>query len=287
MRERLLVVTDVDNTLYDWVAIWAGAFATLIRTLAEKTDLSAEHWMKAARDMHVRRSATECPSLLSDLAAAASWPVNIDPDRVLPTVALGYRQYWDHHLTTYPGVREALTELAEQGHTIVAYTEGDVSIAAARVARLGLAGSIRRVFGRHPLPAAAQPKWCMVGVTKNGPIAVDFIPREDSKPNPTGLRTIICRCGGSTHTTVYVGDNLWKDVMMAQTLGVPAMWARYGTHRDPAHAQLLDKVAHWHPQSVSTERKTTVANVTPEAVLDTALDLPREIARRALSVAAS
>jgi phosphoglycolate phosphatase-like HAD superfamily hydrolase len=281
MRDQMLIVTDVDNTLYDWVGLWAGAFGAMLRTLAEKSRRPAQQWTKELQAVHLRRNATECPSLLCDLAAGPAWPVGVDPATVLPPAAAAYRQYWDHHLTTYPGIREALGELSEHGHVVVAYTEGDVSIAASRIARLGLAGIIRRVFGRAPLPAAREAAWCTVGVMRNCPIAVDFIPREDSKPNPTGLRTIIGMCGASPQATVYVGDNLWKDVVMAQVLGVGAMWARYGTVRNPEHVALLEGVAHWSAQSVAAERSTTLHTVTPDAVLDAAHDLPMAIARRA------
>ena len=59
MPERLLVVIDVDNTLYDWVAIWAGAFRALIRALAAQTALGPEQWLQLAHAVHVRRNATE------------------------------------------------------------------------------------------------------------------------------------------------------------------------------------------------------------------------------------
>jgi phosphoglycolate phosphatase len=285
MHDRMLIVTDVDNTLYDWVGLWAGAFSAMMRTLAEHTDRSIDEWCKAAKVVHMRRGASECPSLLCELAAAPTWPAGVHPSNVLPAAANAYREYWAHHLTTYMGVREALTELAEHGHVIVAYTEGDVSIAAARLSRLGLAGVIRRVFGRAPLPSASEPSWCPVAVAKNGPIAVDFIPREDGKPNPTGLRTIIAMCDAGAANTVYVGDNLWKDVVMAQTLGAAAVWARYGTDRVAEHTALLESVGHWTPQAVVRERSATIDTVMPDAVLDDPRDLPLAVSRLCVAAA--
>ena len=284
MRERLLVVMDVDNTLYDWVAIWAGAFGAMIGRLARETDRGAEHWLTAAHTIHVHRNATECPSLLADMAAAGTWPSAMDPSRVLPAAAVAYREYWDHHLTPYLGIREALTHVAEQGHVLVAYTEGDVTITAGRLARLGLAGLIRRAFGRAPLPPSREAAWCRVGTMRHCPIAVDFIPREDTKPNPTGLRTIILQCGSSPEETVYVGDNLWKDVAMAKALGVGAFWARYGTRREPEHLALLERVAHWSTRDVADERRATPSSVAPDAVLDHPSELPEAIARRAIAL---
>jgi phosphoglycolate phosphatase len=284
MHDQSLVVLDVDNTIYDWASLWAGAFAAALRVLTERTDRTFDHWITAAHAVHVRRAATECPSMLCDLAAATTWPSAIDPAVVMPQAAAAYRDYWDHHLAAYPGVHDVLGELTATGHGVVAYTEGDASIAATRLARVGLAGSIRRVFGRPSLPAAPRADWCTVNIARNCPIAVDFIPREESKPNPTGLRTIIAMCGSSPQNTVYVGDNLFKDVAMARVLGAGAMWARYGAARDPAHQAMLDRVAHWTPEAVVRERSVSLESVTPDAVLDDPRELTQAIARRALSV---
>jgi phosphoglycolate phosphatase len=280
-----LVVIDVDNTIYDWVSIWGGAFTAMVRTLAQLTDRGSEQWLKAARAVHVRRSAIECPSLLADMASSAAWPLAIDASRVLPPAAAAYNDYWDHHLTAYPGTREALTELTEQGHSIVAYTEGDVSIAASRLARLGLAGVIRRAFGRAALPPSPHPAWCLAGSGKHCPIAVDFVPREDTKPNPAGLAKILVQCGTARHDAVYVGDNLLKDVAMAKAVGTRAFWARYGTARDPEHVTLLERVAHWSAADVAAERSSRPSTIAPDATLDDPRELSEAVAR-AFSAAA-
>ena len=283
----MLVVTDVDNTVYDWVRLWAGAFDAMLRTLVAATGRSRDYWMQAAQAVHVRRGALECPSLLCDIADASTWPPGLDASQVLPAAAAAYRHYWDRHLTTYAGMRESLTTVAEQGHVVVAYTEGDVAIAATRLARLGLAGVIRRVFGRAPLPSAREPSWCTVSVLRACPISMDFIPREDSKPNPTGLRTIITRCGAVPENTVYVGDHLWRDVVMAKTLGAGALWARYGTATDAADVATLERVVHWNSHDVAAEINGARHSVSPDAVLDDARGIAHVVTQRAMTVSAA
>ena len=284
MRDQMLVVTDVENTLYDWLGLWAGAFSAMLQPLADGTGRSRDHWIKAAQRVHLRRGGCECPSLLCDLAADPMWPA-VDATKVMPAAATAYREYWDHHLTAYHGVREALAQLSGQGHAVVAYTEGDVSIAATRLARLGLAGIVRRAFGRTPLPGSREPSWSTVNVLRNGPIALDFIPREDLKPNPTGLRTIIALCDATPQNTIYLGDHLLRDVRMAQTLGAGAVWARYGTAHAPEHLALLECVGQGTPQALATGSTTTLNSITPEAVLDDPRELASVIARRSLDVA--
>lgn len=280
MRDGCLVVTDVDNTVYDWVSLWAGAFEAMIATLVDQTHIDRDEWLDAAHIVHVRRGSTECPSLVADMVASAAWPARVNAARVAPAAAASYRDYWDHHLAPYAGVREALMDLAAQGHTVVAYTEGDVSIAASRVARMGLAGVIRCAFGRAPLPQASVGAWSLVNTARSCPLAVDFIPREDNKPNPAGLRSIIARCGASPAATVYVGDNLFKDVAMARAVGAGACWARYGTARRAADVALLARVAHWTASDTRAERGLTEHTLGPDIVLDDPRALSQAVAHR-------
>jgi len=284
MRDGLLIVTDVDNTLFDWVAIWSGAFDAMVDRLTSTSGTPRDEWLAAVHRAHVRRQATECPSLLCDLASSMEMLSDAGARRVLREAAATYRTFWEHHLVPYGGVLDTLSELARSGHQVVAYTEGDAVVAAGRLARLGLSGIVRRVFGRAPLPAAQEPSWSLVDVSRSCPIAVDFVPREDAKPSPAGLARIIARCGRVPRDVVYVGDNLWKDVAMARALGAAACWARYGTSRDPAHAALLNRVAHWTAVDLGDERRATPHGISPDAILDDPRALVEAVALRGAMV---
>jgi FMN phosphatase YigB (HAD superfamily) len=269
---HLTVIVDVDNTLYDWVAVWAGAFSALVRSLADASGYDEAFWIERAQAVHRQHGAIECPSLLTDLAAAGTWPAAVDPAHLLQRAAAAYRQHWDQQLRLYEGVREALVEMAWRGHHVVAYTESDASIAANRLGRLGLSSVIRCVFGRPPLPSAAQD-CCLVNTATAVAIPVQLIPREENKPRPEGLRRVMAWCSAAPSRTVYVGDNLWKDVAMARAAGVTAVWARYGTTRVPAHAALLERAAHWTSADVSSERRATRSSIAPDAIVDDPLRL--------------
>jgi phosphoglycolate phosphatase len=267
-----LVVTDVDNTLFDWMGIWAGAFGAMVRALVDQTDRPADEWFAAARRVHARRGATECPTFLEDLAAAAEWPGHADRHAVLSRAAAIYRRYWDVHLAPYAGVRQALAAIAERGIPIVAYTESDAAVTAARLTRMGLAGVIRIVFGRAAASTATHHDWSLITPPARSSIAIDLVPQEDAKPSPLGLRQILGRCAVPADLAVYVGDHLWNDVAMAQRLGVRALWAAYGAARQAEHLDLLHRVAHAAGADLRGPLDTHVA-VQPQAALDRPLDL--------------
>jgi FMN phosphatase YigB (HAD superfamily) len=274
-----LLVLDVDNTIYDWLAIWARAFGAMTQVLVAETGRDATYWRAAIRDVHVRRHALECSAALEDLAADSAWqPFRGREETALTRAAGAYRRAWDTHLAPYDGIRASLIRLAENGWRVVAYTESDAAIAACRLSRMGLAGVIPRVFGRAPLSTPTRREWTLVEMPTRLAIAIDHVPRADLKPNPGGLHDIVARCDTPLWRTVYVGDNRWTDIAMAQRLGVRALWAEYGTTRRREHVELLARVTQWSPNDASEERASSTDTVTPDVTLRTASDLVDAVA---------
>jgi phosphoglycolate phosphatase-like HAD superfamily hydrolase len=59
------------------------------------------------------------------------------------------------------------------------------------------------------------------------------VPAGKSKPNPDVRRQIMNEIGVEPSRCVYIGDNLFKDVTMAQSAAVIDVYASYGTgHRE-------------------------------------------------------
>ena len=273
MREALLV-TDVDNTIFDWVGTWARGVTAMLDVLERDTGRTREYWLAALRNINIRRHTLECQAALHDLSQDAAWDSLPDRSAILTRTAAAYRRAWDAHLTAYDGLRDALARLVEHGWAIAAYTESDAVVAATRLTRLGLASVVPRVFGRAPFSIPPVREWALVDTPPRLPIAISFIPREETKPNPTGLRDIAVRSGTPLSQVVYLGDNLWKDVVMAQRLGVPALWAAYGATRQPQDTALVNRLRHWTPDDVADEqRASTTALVAPDQTLHTASEL--------------
>jgi phosphoglycolate phosphatase len=277
-----LLVTDVDNTLFDWVATWARAFDAMVSVLETDTGRSREYWLRLMRNVHVRRKTIECPAALEDLSAMGGWAPASDRPQILTRAAAAYRRVWDKHLMPYDGVLPTLAQLSTQGWQVVAYSESDASITAARLMRMGFSSVVSRVFGRASSPPALTRQWNLVDIPTRMPIAVDLVPRADLKPNPCGLHDIAVRSGMPLERTVYVGDNLWQDVAMARSLGVQSVWAAYGAKRLPQHTELIESVAHWTPADVASERNTTTATARPDFTVDD----PRQLADAVLSATA-
>jgi phosphoglycolate phosphatase-like HAD superfamily hydrolase len=89
------------------------------------------------------------------------------------------------------------------------------------------------------------------------------------KPNPDILLDIVSDLGASVDEVVYVGDNILKDVFMAQQAGVTDVRAAYGASQHKPEYKLLRKVTHWTPEMVERERQALrPGGLIPTFVLD-------------------
>ena len=88
------------------------------------------------------------------------------------------------------------------------------------------------------------------------------------KPNSEILRKILDDFAIQPENAIYVGDNLMKDVLMAQDAHVTDVHAAYGVAQHTQAYELLRKVTHWRPTEVERERDIyKQRTVTPTHVL--------------------
>ena len=67
---------------------------------------------------------------------------------------------------------------------------------------------------------------------------------------------------------IYVGDSLFKDVVMAQKAGVADVYAHYGKAHTKGEYELLRAVTHWPSEDVENEKKLTESDCHPTFTID-------------------
>jgi hypothetical protein len=93
-------------------------------------------------------------------------------------------------------------------------------------------------------------------------------PKGELKPNPKVLLDILKEIGATLSETIYVGDSLMKDVLMAQKAGVKDVWAKYGQAQNREEYELLRRVTHWTLEDVEREKKLRSEAVKPSVALE-------------------
>ena len=161
-------------------------------------------------------------------------------------------------LQLYPTVEETLKKLKASGIIIAAFTESQAFYTNYRFRKLGLDGIIDYLYSPEDHEITREiiserfypPEKYAFKTTVHR-----FTPAGELKPNPKLLLDIISDLGAQINDVVYVGDNILKDVFMAQEADVTDVHAQYGVSQHKPEYELLRKVTHWTREMVERERE--------------------------------
>jgi FMN phosphatase YigB (HAD superfamily) len=272
-----LLVTDLDNTLYDWVGYFSEAFEAMVEALATHLGLPREQLLDEFKAVHQRVGNSEHPFAILELPSVqARYPKLSRGDiaRELDDVLHAFNSARKRHLRLYPGVEETLRALHERGITVVGHTEAIPENAYFRLSALGILPFFRSLYAiagsgvEHP-----QPERAVALAPPDG--FVTRLPPDERKPNPRLLLDITRREGVPVEECMYVGDSLTRDVAMAAAAGCVSVWARYGTAVNADQWQRLVRVTHWTEETVAEDQRLRheAEGVQPDYVIDSFTDL--------------
>ena len=266
-----LVVTDLDNTLYDWVTCFTIAFYRMVAVAAERLGVDQERLIDELREIHRRYGNSEQPfALMETPTVLERYPGANRPRlaRELDDAFQAFNQARRQHLRLYDGVLDALQRLQQASIPVAVHTEATVPNALYRLRALGLEQLFERLYAVTP---AGQGHYDPDRGERllNTPLKVVSLSEKARKPDPR-LVTEICRqMEVPAGETLYVGDSLRRDIDMARQAGAWTAWAQYGTRFDPALWEQLVRVTHWSVQEVQAAKRAYLSSrdITPDLVL--------------------
>lgn len=255
MQKRVLI-TDVDNTLLDWQDLWYQTFSAMTEKVIEISGVDRERLYAECSVIHQRYGTSEYSRLLEELPCLKElYGANVL--KIMAPAVDAFRDARRRVLRLYPTVDEALNALKAAGVIIVAFTESKAFYTNYRFRKLGLDGLIDYLYSPedHSMPDDTPSTRYYEPDSYNFKKTIHrFTPEGEVKPNPGILLEIISDLGVQIEDAVYVGDNILKDVFMAQQAGVTDVHALYGASQHKAEYELLRKVTHWTPEMVERER---------------------------------
>jgi FMN phosphatase YigB (HAD superfamily) len=265
------LITDLDNTLYDWVTFFALSFDAMVAELVRILSVDRQSLLSEFKQIHQRYGSTETPWAALELPSVRMRFPDALPSELAQQLEPAFRIFSTarkNHLALYEGVAETLARLVGDGVMIIGHTEALPVNAFYRLTLLGVAERFSRLYtieGKtidHPFPERLRS-------FPSSDLIRTLSPSE-RKPNPAVLLDICKREGLSPEECLYVGDSLIRDVAMAKQAGVLAVWARYGTRYDVTLWNLLVAVTHWTSADVEREAglKESFRNVQPDFTID-------------------
>lgn len=267
-----LIVTDLDNTLYDWVSWFVPAFYAMSERAAEILDVDHETLLDELRVVHRHHGSSEHPFSLLETATVRmrlNGMSNSAQREHLDEAFYRFNSVRKHTLKLYGSVSATLEALTNHGIPVVGYTDARTPNSLFRVNRLGLDVFLEHLYA----PASRFPS--DPSLHEHDEVFLRVLPESDKKPNPMVLLDICRDFAVDPAHTVYIGDSLTRDVYMANTAGARSAWARYGTLSDPTLWEKLVRITHWTEEDVENEARLKMesAGTQPDYILDQFSDL--------------
>lgn len=265
-----LLITDLDNTLYDWVTFFAQSFQALVDVLVEDLGVERERLLDEFKAIHQAHGDSEYPFAALELPSVQAKFGKLDREGLRVAVDRAFHAFnraRKQHLRLYDCVGSTLSALRKADVVIVGHTEAMAVNASFRLKHLGIAQHFRRLYaleGRLSSDFVKPPDDLL---DEN---FIRLVPRSERKPNPRLVHDICERENVTRERTWYVGDSLTRDMGMAKAAGVHAVWAKYGTQYDRGLWSSLVRITHWTDEDVTreVELRNALEGIRPDHVID-------------------
>jgi phosphoglycolate phosphatase len=268
MKRYKVLFVDLDNTLYDWLSYFAPALRGMCVKLSEMSDIALGTLLSDFRRVFIAHRTVEYSFALQELDSLKKKHPRMSGEEIVeeyrPALDVFQHRRRDR-LHLYPEVAETLRAVTRLGISIVAMTDAHGFHASMRLRQLKIRRLIDGLVCRpdHQVVSAEQ----LSKIRRFPAEYYDYdipryvLPEDLRKPDPATLNWAMDRLDVKPSQCVFVGDNLVKDVQMAQRASVIDCWAEYGTRFDPADLATLVRVTHWPREAVRA-----VVNPTPESL---------------------
>lgn len=276
-QRKTALITDLDNTLFDWVELWFNCFSPMLDRIVEISGVSKEQLIPEIKAVHRKHGTSEYSFLIEELPSLRGVLNGRQAIDVFAPAIDIYQEQRRKFLRLFPTVAETLLKIKGRGTRIIGYTESMAFYSNYRMRRLGLDGVLDSIFCPmdHVLPEGVSLDEMRRYPASHYELKYTkqyFTPRGSKKPDTAVLNSIVGDLGLNSSECVYVGDSLMKDVAMALDCGVDDAWAKYGeAHKRPEY-KLLQDVTHWTEEDVEREQKIKARkDVHPTHTLETQL----------------
>lgn len=246
-----LLITDLDNTLYDWVSFFAKAFEAMAQELTVILGVDRQTLFEEFKIVHRKYGDSEVPFAVFELPSVqnrfggTSWK---DLKSQLDPALRAFNSARKRELRLYESVENTLEQLTRMGIPIIGYTEALPGNALYRLERLGIRKFFQRLYALDsPIGLPSDPEREPIPIPQD---FVERVPRSKRKPNPALLVEICSREQVALQDAWFIGDSLSRDILMARKAGVTAVWAEYGTRYDQSLWGTLVKISHWTDEDV-------------------------------------
>lgn len=250
---RALLLTDLDNTLYNWVDFFAPSFRAMVRALGKSARVTEDRLYEDFRAVYRQHATLEYAFAVQELRCLS----NLTPETLdgLVDVANGaFIRVRKRNLTPYPGVRETLQWAGKNGVFVVGVTNAHEHHATARLKKIGLSHLFHGLVAQenYEIPENSDRTQAILSKENVGRYLMSWVLSAGQlKPRTTAYKIAMERLGVCPENTYVVGDSQHKDLQPAADLGCKAIWAAYGTRVKPKNLETVLAITPWSARETS------------------------------------
>lgn len=255
---RRVLLTDLDNTLFNWIDYFAPAFRAMVHALAWATKVSEATLYDQFRDVYADTESVEYTWAIQQLALCKGLKAE-EIQRLVHIGRVAFGKTLRKRLQPYPEVASTLRWLKEHAVCVAGVSNSFIADALFRLRTLGLESYFDALIGWNGfgLPAndtSLQRRQRVDRWRQRTTIpSVVTLPSDLLKPNATSYLRALEALRTTTSVEVWVvGDSINKDLVPAREIGATDVWARYGRNVDPQNMETLLTITHWSEQKVAS-----------------------------------
>ena len=242
---KKIIITDLDDTLYDWIGYFIPSFYGMVDEIANITKINKDVLLKEFKLVHQSNGSVEYPFAALKLPSILNkykGKSEKDIKEILGEAFHTFNSIRKHNLKLYDGVEDTLKQLFENGITIIGYTESAPENGFYRLKKLGIAQYFKHIY-------TSESKY-----ESNVPFDKKIITVKAKKPNSSVLTSICKNENCETGDVVYVGDSLTKDVYMAKLANMTSVWVDYPKKNNNYYDLLVD-ITSWSEEDFKREKE--------------------------------
>jgi len=250
MNSQLSVlISDLDNTLYDFAEYFSPSFRAMIHALSRETGVVESQLVRDFAEVYRRHGTIEYTYSVQNLASLSSLNAN-EIDRLVHIAHVAFGRTRRRRLRLYPGVKDTLRDLVAGGVLICIVTNAPWYSAYRRLHDLGILSFVHSLsaWNGFQVPSSEFEKYASALEHVSTRSRVSRYSSDERKPQPHALLNLVNWLGDDRNMFV-IGDSIANDLAPASALGMTTIWAKYGNAIDDHNRQTMLEVT---PAAIAT-----------------------------------
>lgn len=245
VKMKKLIITDLDDTLYDWIGFFIPSFYGMVDEIVNITKINKDILLKEFKSIHQSYGSVEYPFAALELPSILNKYNGKSKEEIKEILGEAFHKFNSvrkRNLQLYDGVEDTLKRLFENGVTIIGYTESAQENGFYRLKRLGISQYFKHIY-------TSESKY-----ESNIPLDEKIITVKTKKPDKDVLISICEQENCIISDAVYIGDSLTKDVYMAKLANITSVWVNYPKENNNYYDLLID-ITSWTEDDFKREKK--------------------------------